>query len=327
MFEKGVDWLMSDFVSVIVPAFNVEKYIRETINSVIQQNYVDFEIIVIDDGSNDKTAEVVNAIKDKRIRYYFQTNTGLPARARNVGVGHARGEYLAFLDHDDLWKPDKLLKQIEILKYNNSIALIATNAFFMFEDKKTNTPFIVKMKSGYFKDSNLFPDNKVIQSTTLVKRKSFEAVGGLNEDPDLMAIEDYDLWLRLYNKYPCYYIKECLAYYRVLPNSASAGRTKRINRELTHYNKYLNSYPFPDKLKQKRLSDILFRLAEEQIVIGDIRWRLNIKKSFLVRKTFWGLIAYMFSFIPLIIALGFYFLAKKIRSLIHIVSSGYMFRI
>ena len=98
-------------VSVVIPAYNAEEYIAETLDSVLSQNYSDYEILVIDDGSTDHTGEVLAHYGDRI--HLFQKPNGGPASARNLGLKHARGRYIAFLDSDDLWHPEKLARQVE----------------------------------------------------------------------------------------------------------------------------------------------------------------------------------------------------------------------
>jgi glycosyltransferase involved in cell wall biosynthesis len=261
---------MSSLVSVIIPAYNIEKLIRQSVDSVLSQTYDDFELVVVDDGSTDNTGQILRSIKDPRMTYHYQPNSGLPSKPRNAGVRLSKGEYVAFLDHDDLWLPTKLERQMAIIDRDDQIGLISSNAFIMNDDQKTVIPLISGLKEGYLKDETFFPANQIIQSTALVKKSDFEAVGGLNESPDLKAIEDYDLWLRLYAKYPCYYIDECLAYYRKLRVSTSGGEMRTIEREVAHYRKYYQGYGFPEKINRLRLVNILFKKAFLQLMNGKI---------------------------------------------------------
>jgi len=114
-------------VSVIIPTFNRADLIEYSIISVLNQTYQNFEIIIIDDGSTDNTREVVHSIKDKRIKYIYYKHVGLPASARNKGIMIARGEFIAFLDSDDIWLPKKLEMQIKTFNKIPNLLLVATN--------------------------------------------------------------------------------------------------------------------------------------------------------------------------------------------------------
>ena len=99
-------------VSVIIPTYNRAGVIKETINSIINQTYSNFEIIIVDDGSTDNTGDIIKTFQDDRIKYYWKKNTGLPSKARNVGLKHVNGEFIAFLDSDDIWLPKKIETQL-----------------------------------------------------------------------------------------------------------------------------------------------------------------------------------------------------------------------
>ena len=261
---------MSDLVSVIIPASNPGEFIRETIDSVIAQTYSNFEIIIVDDGSSDNTGEIIGSIRDDRIKYYYQPKSGMPAQVRNKAVGLSRGELIAFLDHDDVWMPKKLEVQIAVIKNNLDIALVSTNAYYMYDGKKTERPLVVGVRNGYFRDRVFIPRNGVVQSTVLVKRSIFDKVGGFNESADLFAIEDYDFWVRVYAaKSPCYYLSDPTMYFRKNTGSASGRESQVLKRSLHHYNKYFSSFGFSKKINRARLFEILVALYFRKIFLGD----------------------------------------------------------
>ena len=110
-------------ISVIIPCYNSEKFIKETMDSVLSQTYRDFEVIVIDDGSKDKTREIIQSFDDERIKYYYKKNGGM-ADARNEGIKLAKGEHIAFLDHDDIWFSDKLELQLSEIEKSECIGIV-----------------------------------------------------------------------------------------------------------------------------------------------------------------------------------------------------------
>ncbi|MCJ8279468.1 MAG: glycosyltransferase family 2 protein, partial [Rivularia sp. ALOHA_DT_140] len=122
-------------ISVIIPTYNSQDTILETIESVQNQTFSDFEIVVINDGSTDLTLEILNAIKDERIQIYSYENGGV-SLARNRGISHAKGEYIAFMDADDLWTADKLELQLIALQNNSQAALAYSWTYIMSEDGK-----------------------------------------------------------------------------------------------------------------------------------------------------------------------------------------------
>jgi glycosyltransferase involved in cell wall biosynthesis len=265
---------MKPTVSIIIPAYNIGELIKETIDSALQQTYADFELIVVDDGSTDRTAEVVKAVKDERIVYHYQPNSGLPAKPRMKGVELSRGEYLAFLDHDDLWLPHKLEKQMAVMEGDTKLALVSTNAYFLYDGARSTVPLIHGLADGYFSAANLFPDNKVVQSTVLMEKAAYLAVGGLRAATDLKAVEDYDLWIRTYIKYPCYFINECLVYYRQRLNSTSGGDLLRLEREINHFKKYFAGYGLPKKITGEKIAS----LKRKRVLVRLRAWRAKVLK-------------------------------------------------
>ena len=104
-------------ISVNIPCYNSAAFIRETLESVLNQTYRDFEVIVMDDGSGDETGKIVKSFSDSRVKYFYKNNEGL-SETRNKGIAASSGEYIAFIDHDDLWLPEKLEKQMELFNKN-----------------------------------------------------------------------------------------------------------------------------------------------------------------------------------------------------------------
>lgn len=177
-------------VSVVIPVFNGEHFIRQTIESVLAQTFQDFEIIVVDDGSTDSTAEIVKAFGCK-VAYQYQPNAGADI-AYNAGIAVASGEYVAFLDHDDGWHPEKLAKQVAILDRYPTVGLTYTEVEYVDEHGKAlnKTTWVKKRKvktdlTGDFRSIlfNKFPC--AIPSAMMIRRKILDQIGGF--DPDLPA--------------------------------------------------------------------------------------------------------------------------------------------
>ena len=115
-------------VSVVIGSYNCEKFIHETVQSVIDQTFRDWELIIVDDCSTDNTCQEISRIKDERIKLIrLDSNSGLPAAPRNVGIKNAKGDYIAFLDHDDIWLPEKLERQVAFLEKNKDIIAVGKN--------------------------------------------------------------------------------------------------------------------------------------------------------------------------------------------------------
>ncbi len=211
-------------VSVVVPVFNGETTIRRTVASVLRQSFGDFEILVIDDGSTDRTAAIVREFGDARIRLLPFENRGLAA-SRNRGIRAARGEFIAFLDADDLWLPDKLALQVTALGQHPGAALAyGWSDCIDAEDRLLLQGNHIEASGKVYEQLLLrnFFDNG---STTLVRAA---AVGGSNIfDESLQAAEDWDLWLRLAWDHEVVCVPRVLTLYRVHAGAMSSNISRQ----------------------------------------------------------------------------------------------------
>lgn len=201
-------------VSVIIPTFNRVQDVQRALNSALAQTYRELEIIVVDDGSTDGTAEGLSRYQDQ-VRYVRIPHCGLPSKARNAGLEMARGDYLAFLDSDDEWLPQKLERQIAILDSCPDVGLVCSNALVLENRQgKPERPYLRadQGRSGSVL-KELLNDNFVITSTAVVRRRLLDRAGSFSEEPLLVAIEDYDLWLRIAAIAKVHYIPDGLAIY------------------------------------------------------------------------------------------------------------------
>ncbi len=179
-------------VSVIIPTHNRAGRVGEAIGSVLKQTYRDWELIVVDDGSTDGTAEVVRAFDDARISYVSQDNRGVSA-ARNRGIAEARGEFIAFLDSDDRWEPCKLEVQMAFFSAHPDAHICQTEEVWIRNGVRVNPRKKHAKPSGWiFKEC--LPLCVVSPSAVMIRRAVFDAIGLFDEA--LVAAEDYDLWLR-----------------------------------------------------------------------------------------------------------------------------------
>lgn len=200
-------------VSVVIPAYNAAPWIGETLESVLAQTFQDFEVIVVDDGSKDDTAAVV--ARFKRVQCIRKPNGG-QASARNVGIRAAQGEYVAFVDSDDLWLPDKLRMQTDLLR-QSGLAWVYSDAY-AFDDETHRTLFIFsKVRRQYSGDilEQLFLADFIPMPTPIVKRGVFEQIGYFDESDTSRYAEDWDMWLRIAACFPVGLVNQPLAQYRV----------------------------------------------------------------------------------------------------------------
>jgi glycosyltransferase involved in cell wall biosynthesis len=222
----------SPLVSVIIPAYNAQDFIARTLESVISQSYTNIEILAVDDGSQDKTAEIVESFanKDNRIIILKQKNTGVAA-ARNLAIEKSRGEYIAPIDADDIWYPQKLEKQVQwMLESDSSVGLVYAWSLHIDE----NDVIIGQYNSYLFWNFHsvekeayhgmLLRNIVVNGSTPLIRRSCFEKVGGYNcelRKQKAQGCEDWDLYLRIAEHYQFRVVPEFLIGYRQVAGSMS----------------------------------------------------------------------------------------------------------
>ena len=191
-------------ISVIIPTFNRIGFLKEAVESVEKQGCRDFELIIVDDGSTDGTGEY---IKNLPVKYIRLEHSGFPGRVRNAGAKAAEGRYLAFLDSDDLWEPEKLAKQIEYLAAYPKIEICHTREVWL-----RNGRVVSQSKQRHKCSGNIF--NHALKkciigpSTVILSSRLFAETGGFREDMEIA--EDYELWLRITNDCEVGYIDEPL---------------------------------------------------------------------------------------------------------------------
>ncbi|OWK71758.1 glycosyltransferase family 2 protein [Pedobacter sp. AJM] len=204
-------------VSVIMPAFNAALYIGEAIESVINQTFRNWELLIVNDGSTDATEEIILDFekKDRRIKYLFQEN-GKQGKARNLGIAHSVGKYIAFLDADDLWVSNKLAIQVTYLIANPEIDLIFSQGYSLNQNEPTDFDVLVK-PLWTIQDLPLFIEkNQIPILSVVVKKKCLNEVSNFIEDLNIQYGEDYYLWLKLlYNNDTFCSINNRLFYYRL----------------------------------------------------------------------------------------------------------------
>lgn len=198
-------------ISVIIPTWNRAKTIKVAISSVLNQTLPPYEILICDDGSEDNTFSVVESFKDDRIKYINCGRNGRPAIPRNIGIRESKGDWLAFLDSDDEWSPDKLASQMNRLSQSGNKAC-STNADRIIPGKGS-----VGNLLDYRNDSITFRDivkcNNVICSSMLISRSLIDVVGSFPEGKEFKAIEDYALWLKIATLTDIDYIDQPLVLY------------------------------------------------------------------------------------------------------------------
>lgn len=218
-------------ITVIIPTFNSERFIYECINSVITQSFANFELIIIDNFSQDSTLKIIEDFNDPRIRVYQIKNSGIIARSRNLGIQKANGKFLAFLDSDDTWNKKKLETCVGYL----SIYPVVCHP--MVSDKRN----FRKQKERDISFKKLFTNGNIIFTSSIMINRDIVGTNiSFSESQELITIEDYDLWLTLLKKgYKIFEVPELLGYYRT-HSSNSSNRTsykKSMSKLIEKYKK------------------------------------------------------------------------------------------
>ncbi|MDD5560597.1 MAG: glycosyltransferase [Candidatus Omnitrophica bacterium] len=215
-------------VSVIIPMFNAENTVRETIRSVQAQTYQNWEMLVVDNRSTDRSRDVLKEIiqQDSRIRLIESDyNSGGPARPRNIGIRNALGKYLAFLDSDDLWLPDKLKLGVDFLENNNDYFLVYSKCFIKTNGKISGiTP--QKANAGNVFNRLYLELNFIACLTVMMVNQKNSEQYFFPEDKRFITVEDYILWLSIARKHKIGFIDEPLAIYVLHGNNLSGGLFK-----------------------------------------------------------------------------------------------------
>lgn len=233
-------------VSIIMPSYNTSRFIAESIKSVIAQNYQNWELLITDDCSKDSSVEIVRRFvgEDQRIKLFPLLKNVGAATARNVAIEHAKGQYIAFLDSDDVWMPDKLDKQIAFMK-RNKYAFTYSEYYLMEENgKKTGTFIRVPASLSYHQ----YLRNTIIGCLTVIVDRNI--VGDFYM-PIIKSSHDMALWLLIMKRgYKAYGMKEVLAGYRLVSTSNTAKKWKaakdvwKVYREIEHLSLFYSTFCF-----------------------------------------------------------------------------------
>ncbi len=264
-------------VSVIIHTYNNEKFIVETIESVLNQTYRDYEIIVVDDGSVDGTHDALLPYM-QQIRYHYKENGGI-ASAKNTGIRLSQTEFIAFLDHDDLWAPDKLKLQMECFNENPQVGLVYAK-YTSFRDGKELRTKPEKGYSGWiFKE--LLSKSFIQTSTVMVKKECLDAVGPYDESFSLG--DEYDMFLRISKKFQCGFIDKGLTRYRVHDTNASKDDFLFDKENLGVYKKVYNNFTDLNgeekKILRKRIAGYSMKVAEGLYRLGKLEESKEYQKE------------------------------------------------
>jgi glycosyltransferase involved in cell wall biosynthesis len=233
--------MITGLVSIIMPTYNHDKFIKRSINSVLSQNYKNWELIIIDNYSTDLTENIINEIYDNRIVYLKLSNDGIIAKSRNYGIRFSKGEYLAFLDSDDFWFPNKLDISISYLNSGNDFVyhdlyITRTLNQFLFREKIMTRKL---NRDNVFNDL-LYNGNAVATSSVVMRKDLIINVNLFTEDIEIIGGEDYECWIKiskLTNKF--YRLKGVFGLYSIMGQNTTSYKR---NIDIANYisRKYLN---------------------------------------------------------------------------------------
>jgi glycosyltransferase involved in cell wall biosynthesis len=265
----------SSLVSVVIPAYNSARFVHEAVQSALEQTYSNTEIIVVDDGSTDATTRVLEQFRG-RIRYIYQENRGLSA-ARNAGIAIANGDFVCFLDADDLWAAGKLELQVAFMKQHRDIGLVFTG-YEKFTDNgaryaplyrvATSEKDPARTFSGAEAFIRLVHANFIMVSTVMVRKECFEKTGLF--DTSLAAVEDRDMWLRISANFNIACLPAILARKRVHGLNMSADQMRQIRSRIQALEKNRALFPemAPSRTWNKELGKLYLRAGYDSLSRG-----------------------------------------------------------
>ena len=225
---------------MVIPVYNGEKHVREALESVFAQTFHDYEIICVDDGSTDRSHEIVKSYGEKVV--YCRQENGGPSSARNKAIDISRGEYIAFLDQDDLWYPDKLEQQVGFLRRNPDVAMVHSNINISLDDVVVHNGLEIGKRQ--YSDSvfeELCMGNFINSITVVVRRTILDRTGCFDES--FRLAQDYDLWLRVAAEHKIAFQDEILGEYRLHGGNSSKGNLGVIKDDINILNKIRSMYP------------------------------------------------------------------------------------
>ncbi len=228
-------------VSVVIPTYNHAKLLKKALDSVMAQTFKEWEAIVVNNFSTDNTIEVVNAFADPRIKILNFSNNGVIAASRNHGFKEATGDFIAFLDSDDVWYPNKLQKCSELALTGDQF--ICHGELWINSDLTQRTVMYGPASNATY-NRLLYKGNCISTSTTFIAKPLLDSVNGFDENPEIITTEDYDLWLRLAAKNPqTSFIPEVLGEFHRLANSASSSVLRNLAAELIVLKTHFSTQP------------------------------------------------------------------------------------
>jgi len=267
---------MTELVSIIMPCYNCEQTVEKTLKSIYEQNFTDFYLYCINDGSTDKTTEILEfyAKSKPNMMIHHKKNAGQTA-AKNDGLKLAQGQYIAFIDSDDLWDNKKLIRQVKYLEQNSQVGLCYTNGFYINQNDQHQE--LIGFNAQLTGDclDKIILGNAIVASSVMIRKSILDEVGLFDER--LTACENWELWIRFAAKSELAIIDQPLVYYRRHANNMSHNLDKMRKNRLIVIS--INSQLYKQKLRHhkkiiKKSYYTAYRFFGENYL-----WKLQVKKA------------------------------------------------
>jgi glycosyltransferase involved in cell wall biosynthesis len=265
-------------ISVIIPTWNRADKIKKAIKSALNQTVQDLEVLICDDHSTDNTFQVVSSFNDSRVIWIPGERGGRPAIPRNRGIKVKQGEWIAFLDSDDEWISEKIEKQLKKIEITNCKA-VCSNAFRFLPSKGIHGK-LIKYRKQWITFDDLLDSNFVICSSLLIHNSILDSVGNFPENPELIAVEDYTLWLRVATQIDFAYIDEALLIYH---DDVQSSIRSKDSRSIWLQKKYVLR-DFLHWAKKKGVRRDFVAKARKAYIYA--QWKLWKKELFGIKKIF-----------------------------------------
>jgi len=263
-------------VSIIMPVYNVEQYIEQAIQSVLKQSFYDFELLIIDDGSEDNSIERAKTFKDDRIKIIRQKNRGL-AGARNTGIRNASGDLIAFLDSDDYWHPEKLMRLVSLMQSDQTCGVSFSSSLFVDDNGQSLNRIQKPARTNNFDPSYIFTRNPIGNgSAPIIRREILHEIEFTTDDrpyrqyfdETLRQSEDVECWTRiaLFTQTRFVYVDEPLTFYRVNASGLSADVDKQFESWMYLLNKLRHYAPEFERKNGKLAKAFQLRYLARRLV-------------------------------------------------------------
>ena len=250
---------MKPLTSIVIPTYNHAHFLKEALQSVIEQTYENWEAIVVNNYSLDNTVNVVNEFKDSRIILINYRNHGIIASARNKGISVSKGEYIAFLDSDDIWYKDKLQQCVDML--NKGYDLVCHGEYWITNRKYRRKVIYGPEKKARYRKL-LFNGNCLSTSATMLRKSTLDKVGFFSESPNIVTAEDYDLWLRIARNGASFgFINSMLGEYRIHSSNNSKNVLNNMMAEQAVIDEHFSC------LREFGISDAILTRRRKSIVL------------------------------------------------------------